>query len=166
MYEDRNGCAATLPARSSPALADYWALTKPDINFLIAIVTFAGFYPGFPAGLHGFPLLLSINTIPVRGLVLGVEAAHQAHPDKPILLDGITSALFNDAISQSAFYPLAIDDVYLTPGSELKSTPPPMPATSAIRPSATGSSNLPPPCTPLSTNRLWYIILLAIISAT
>jgi protoheme IX farnesyltransferase len=51
------------PARSSAATADYWALTKPEINFLIAIVTFAGFCLGLPAGRHGFPFLLSINTL-------------------------------------------------------------------------------------------------------
>ena len=26
------------------ALSDYWALTKPEVNFLILITTFAGFY--------------------------------------------------------------------------------------------------------------------------
>jgi protoheme IX farnesyltransferase len=51
------------PARSSAATADYWALTKPEINFLIAVVTFAGFCLGSPAGRHGFPFLLSINTL-------------------------------------------------------------------------------------------------------
>jgi heme o synthase len=51
------------PARSSAAIADYWALTKPEINFLIAIVTFAGFCLGLPAELHGFPFLLLINTL-------------------------------------------------------------------------------------------------------
>jgi protoheme IX farnesyltransferase len=51
------------PARSSLATADYWALTKPEINFLIAIVTFAGFYLGLPAELHRFPFLLLINTL-------------------------------------------------------------------------------------------------------
>jgi len=51
------------PARSSAATADYWALTKPEINFLIAIVTFAGFYLGLPAELHRFPLLLLIHTL-------------------------------------------------------------------------------------------------------
>src|ERR1700691_1977070 len=55
------------PARSSAApsgaTADYWALTKPEINFLIAIVTFAGFYLGLPADLHRFPFLLLINTL-------------------------------------------------------------------------------------------------------
>ena len=29
---------------SATTLADYWALTKPEVNILIAITTFAGFY--------------------------------------------------------------------------------------------------------------------------
>ena len=48
---------------ASTALADYWALTKPEINFLIAIATFAGFYLGRPSGPHGFPLLLLVHTL-------------------------------------------------------------------------------------------------------
>jgi heme o synthase len=28
----------------SALLSDYWALTKPEVNFLILITTFAGFY--------------------------------------------------------------------------------------------------------------------------
>ena len=44
------------PARPSAAIAAYWALTKPEINFLIAIVTFAGFYLGLPAELHRLPV--------------------------------------------------------------------------------------------------------------
>jgi heme o synthase len=51
------------PARSSGAIADYWALTKPEINFLIAIMTCAGFYLGLPGGRHGFPLMLLIHTL-------------------------------------------------------------------------------------------------------
>jgi len=50
------------PVRSA-ATAGYWALTKPDINFLIAIVTFAGFCLGLPPGLHSFPFLLLIHTL-------------------------------------------------------------------------------------------------------
>ena len=50
-------------ARPSAAAADYWALTKPDINFLIAIVTFAGFYLGLPTERQAFPFLLLINTL-------------------------------------------------------------------------------------------------------
>jgi protoheme IX farnesyltransferase len=49
--------------RSYAAAADYWALTKPEINFLIGIATFAGFYLGCPAQLHGFPFVLLINTL-------------------------------------------------------------------------------------------------------
>ncbi len=51
------------PAGSSGAIGDYWALTKPEINFLIAIVTFVGFYLGLPAWRHGFPFLLLIHTL-------------------------------------------------------------------------------------------------------
>src|SRR6202142_1402925 len=51
------------PVRFYAAVADYWALTKPEINFLIAIATFAGFYLGRPSGPHGFPFLLLIHTL-------------------------------------------------------------------------------------------------------
>jgi protoheme IX farnesyltransferase len=51
------------PARSSAAVACYWALTKPEINFLILIVTFAGFCLGLPAELHRFPFPLLIHTL-------------------------------------------------------------------------------------------------------
>jgi heme o synthase len=54
------------------ALAGYWALTKPEINFLIGIATFAGFYLGcqelgrpelgWPVP-HAFPFLLLIHTL-------------------------------------------------------------------------------------------------------
>ena len=44
-------------------MADYWALTKPEINFLIAIATFTGFYLGLPTQLHGFPFVLLIHTL-------------------------------------------------------------------------------------------------------
>jgi protoheme IX farnesyltransferase len=44
-------------------IADYWALTKPEINFMIAIATAAGFYLGCPAQFHGFPFLLLGNTL-------------------------------------------------------------------------------------------------------
>jgi protoheme IX farnesyltransferase len=50
-------------ARPHAGVSDYWALTKPEINFLIAIATFAGFYLGLPAELHHFPFMLLINTL-------------------------------------------------------------------------------------------------------
>jgi len=49
--------------RSYATAADYWALTKPEINFLIAIATFTGFYLGLPTQLHGFPFALLIHTL-------------------------------------------------------------------------------------------------------
>src|SRR6202163_2326787 len=44
-------------------VSDYWALTKPEINFLIAIATFTGFYLGCPSQPHGFPFALLIHTL-------------------------------------------------------------------------------------------------------
>ena len=44
-------------------LADYWALTKPEVNFLILITTFAGFYLARAAGWRDFPFWLSINAL-------------------------------------------------------------------------------------------------------
>jgi heme o synthase len=65
-------------ARRSTAVADYWALTKPDINFLIAIVTFAGFYLGLPAKRGGFPFPLLMHTLVATVLVSsGASALNQ-----------------------------------------------------------------------------------------
>lgn len=56
-------------------------------------------------------------------LVLGVLAAQQKHPDKTVVLDGITTPLYNDVVGQAAFYPFGIDGVYLTPGSDTRIRP-------------------------------------------
>ncbi|HZW79912.1 MAG TPA: heme o synthase [Candidatus Deferrimicrobiaceae bacterium] len=45
------------------ALADYWALTKPEINFLIGLATFTGFYLGWTSRPGNFPFLLFIHTL-------------------------------------------------------------------------------------------------------
>jgi heme o synthase len=42
---------------------DYLALTKPEVNFLIVVATFAGFYLGCPSTWHDFPFLRSINAV-------------------------------------------------------------------------------------------------------
>src|SRR5258708_38679288 len=39
----------------STRLADYWSLTKPEVNLLIGLTTAAGFCLGRPHGLDGFP---------------------------------------------------------------------------------------------------------------
>jgi len=44
-------------------LSDYWALTKPEINFLILITTFAGFYLGCANAGREFSLLALFNTL-------------------------------------------------------------------------------------------------------
>ncbi len=53
--------AASRFSRSTAVLADYWTLTKPEVNFLILITTFAGFYLASPAS-H-WRILLLFNTL-------------------------------------------------------------------------------------------------------
>jgi protoheme IX farnesyltransferase len=36
-------------------LPDFWELTKPEVNLLILVATFTGFYLGYPRGLNPFP---------------------------------------------------------------------------------------------------------------
>src|ERR1700688_1415308 len=54
-----------------PAVADYWALTKPEVNFLILITTFAGFYLASKPGPGGFRTLLVVHTLLGTSLVAG-----------------------------------------------------------------------------------------------
>lgn len=51
--------------RLSPftSLSDYWALTKPEVNFLILIATFVGFYLGYGREGRPFPLVELFNTL-------------------------------------------------------------------------------------------------------
>jgi len=63
---------AMLPRRPwavSPVLADYWALTKPEVNFLIAITTGAAFSIASPAGRSAFPWVALANTLLGTALV-------------------------------------------------------------------------------------------------
>jgi protoheme IX farnesyltransferase len=53
--------AASGLSRWTAVLADYWTLTKPEVNFLILITAFAGFYLGSP-GSH-WRILLLFNTL-------------------------------------------------------------------------------------------------------
>ncbi len=46
---------ATFLATVCLSAADFWTLTKPEVNFLIVIATFAGFYLGCPTNLDPFP---------------------------------------------------------------------------------------------------------------
>ena len=62
--------ALTLTAQQSPRfrlgaerLADYWALTKPEVNLLILVTTVAGFCLALPPSMPHFPALLLVNTL-------------------------------------------------------------------------------------------------------
>jgi heme o synthase len=52
-----------LSAIPAVVLSDYWALTKPEVNTLIAAATLAGFYLGYPGALRSFPYWLLIRTL-------------------------------------------------------------------------------------------------------
>src|SRR6266403_764491 len=45
------------------AMADYWALTKPEINLLIAVANSTGFYLAVPGPLREFPWLRLVHTL-------------------------------------------------------------------------------------------------------
>ena len=57
----------------SRALSDYWELTKPEVNFLIAMTTVAAFCLGSPKPLAHFPWLLLLHTL--LGTVLVASGA-------------------------------------------------------------------------------------------
>src|ERR1700678_79497 len=54
--QDRHSGGSTL-------LSDYWALTKPEVNFLILIATFAGFYLAPTPAAAGFQTSRMICTL-------------------------------------------------------------------------------------------------------
>lgn len=60
--------------RSFAGMSDYWALTKPEVNFLILIATFAGFYLASGPGSGGFRILPAIRTLLGTLLVAGGTA--------------------------------------------------------------------------------------------
>jgi heme o synthase len=60
---------AQRPLTEAGALADYWTLTKPDVNLLILIATAAGFCLARPSHLVGFPVLLLVHTLAATLLV-------------------------------------------------------------------------------------------------
>jgi protoheme IX farnesyltransferase len=60
---------------SASLLSDYWRMTKPEVNFLIAVTTAAGFYLGSPATPSRFSLMLLLHTLVGTVLVAGGAAA-------------------------------------------------------------------------------------------
>jgi heme O synthase-like polyprenyltransferase len=57
-------------------LFDYWELTKPEINFLIAITAAVGFWMGLSVAASHFPWMLFLHTL------LGTALVSGGQPDK------------------------------------------------------------------------------------
>jgi protoheme IX farnesyltransferase len=53
----------THASRFFAAIPEYWALTKPEVNFLILITTLSGFYLALGTKPHGFPVTLALHTL-------------------------------------------------------------------------------------------------------
>ena len=64
------------------SFADYWALTKPEVNLMIAITTFAGFCLARPAQSHLFPFVLLIHTLLGTLLVAGGTGTLNQHVER------------------------------------------------------------------------------------
>ena len=62
------------PGRLLPRLADYWSLTKPEVNILIGITTLAGFWLGVRPP-QGLPLSLLLHVLLGTMLVAGGTGA-------------------------------------------------------------------------------------------
>jgi protoheme IX farnesyltransferase len=54
---------ATFLATVCASAPDFWTLTKPEVNFLIVIATFVGFYLGCPTNLDSFPFARLFHTL-------------------------------------------------------------------------------------------------------
>src|SRR5712691_6378257 len=54
---------ATFLATVCASAPDFWTLTKPEVNFLIVIATFTGFYLGCPGNLDSFPFARLFHTL-------------------------------------------------------------------------------------------------------
>ena len=54
---------ASRPLGVATAPADYWAMTKPEVNFLIGLTTAAGFYLAAPASWSAFPWNAFLHTL-------------------------------------------------------------------------------------------------------
>jgi len=65
----------TAVERFCAVFADFWALTKPEINFLVLVTTFTGFYLGSPAQIKGAQLFLLTQTLLGTLLVAGGAGA-------------------------------------------------------------------------------------------
>jgi protoheme IX farnesyltransferase len=61
--EHRTAAVDIAPSAPGTTISDLWSLTKPEVNFLIVIATFTGFYLGLPRDLHAVPFGRLLNTL-------------------------------------------------------------------------------------------------------
>jgi hypothetical protein len=85
-------------------------------RWLALIPLFAYLYGMIPVSLAATRWSLD-KTKPIRGLVLGAQAAQEKHPGKAIVFNGITAGLYLDSVGQGSFSALGLDNVFLTPES-------------------------------------------------
>ena len=78
--------------------SDYWMLTKPEINFLIAITTGAAFCVGSPAAIAHFPWVLLFHTL--LGTVIVASGA--------AILNQVIERRFDAQMRRTARRPLAL----------------------------------------------------------
>lgn len=81
----------------SSILSDYWSLTKPEVNFLIAITAVAAFCLGSPAHFFQFPWFLLANTM--IGTVLVASGA--------ATLNQVMERRFDEQMRRTARRPIA-----------------------------------------------------------
>ncbi len=70
----------------SDVLSGYWSLTKPEVNFLIAVTAGAGFWMGAPASLAHFPWTSLLHTL--VGTVLVASGAATLNQLIEVRFDG------------------------------------------------------------------------------
>src|SRR5258705_551824 len=63
------------PSAGSTLVSDYWAMTKPEISFMVAVTTAAGFYMGSSATPSHVPWAALVRTLVGTLLVAGGAAA-------------------------------------------------------------------------------------------
>jgi hypothetical protein len=111
----------TLPAMCLAMLGGYalvWAWGQGAVWKIASAVLVAGFAAQHAPVGWGMAEWYRERGAAQEALVRGVARAHELHPGKVILLDGIGDDLFWGAIQQRPFLFLQIPDVYLAPGSE------------------------------------------------
>ena len=82
-FDVRPVARPTFLANVCAAAPDFWTLTKPEVNFLIVIATFTGFYLACPGNLHPFPFARLFHSLCGTLLVASGTAALNQYLEYP-----------------------------------------------------------------------------------